>query len=305
MLDAVAIEIAAGRGEISWLDALPRLRGWWPRDGLIAITSGGAAIELYGYLGDIDTATATHAEVVTSVSRIWQYMAFGARVRLAALLLGQLANAAFRATAPERERLVRQGDQLTRSALEVAASVRHNGPEGRAWASRVAAENARLHWLGGGADSAPETGLIEAWQESVDAFTAFGHVYETARSRARLAAVLRAAGHIAEAKVESEAAREVAERLGAEPLLRELRGLTGYDAAAVRSVVNRESQALTPREHEVLTLVATGRSNRDIAGQLFISAKTVSVHISNMLAKLEATSRTEAVAVARRRGLLG
>jgi len=272
---------------------------------LIAITSGGAAIELYGYLGDIDAATATHAEVITSVSRIWQYMAFGARVRLAALLLGQLANAASTATAAERERLVRQGDQLARSALAVAASVRHNGPEGRAWASRVAAENARLHWLGGGADSTPEAGLIEAWQESADAFAAFGHVYETARSRARLAAVLRAAGHIAEAKVEFEAAREVAERLGAEPLLREIRGLTGYDATAVRPVIKRESQALTPREQEVLALVASGRSNRDIAGQLFISAKTVSVHMSNVLAKLEAASRTEAVAVARRRGLLG
>jgi DNA-binding NarL/FixJ family response regulator len=117
--------------------------------------------------------------------------------------------------------------------------------------------------------------------------------------------VLRAAGHIAEAKVEFEAARQVAERLGAEPLLRELRGLTGYDAAAVRPAVNRDSPVLTPREQEVLTLVATGRSNRDIAGQLFISAKTVSVHISNVLAKLEASSRTEAVAVARRRGLLG
>jgi DNA-binding NarL/FixJ family response regulator len=189
--------------------------------------------------------------------------------------------------------------------MEVAASVRHNGPEGRAWASRVAAENARLHWLGGGAASTPEAGLIDAWQEAVDAFAAFGHVYETARSRVRLAAVLRAAGNVAEAKVELEAAREVAERLGAEPLLRELRGQTGYDVGGVRPVVKGESQTLTPREQEVLTLVATGRSNRDIAGQLFISSKTVSVHISNMLAKLEATSRTEAVAVARRRGLLG
>jgi DNA-binding NarL/FixJ family response regulator len=52
-------------------------------------------------------------------------------------------------------------------------------------------------------------------------------------------------------------------------------------------------------------LVATGRSNRDIAQQLFISAKTVSVHISNVRAKIEATSRTAAVAVARRPGLLG
>ena len=89
------------------------------------------------------------------------------------------------------------------------------------------------------------------------------------------------------------------------PLLREIRGLSGYDASPVRPAVTRESQTLTPREHEVLTLVATGRSNRDIGQQLFISAKTVSVHISNVLAKLEATSRTEAVADARRRGLLG
>jgi DNA-binding CsgD family transcriptional regulator len=305
MLDAVAIEIAAGRGEISWLDALPRLRSWWPRDGLIAITSGGGAIELYGYLGDIDAATAAYDEVVASVAQIWQGNRFGARVRLAALLLGQLANASSEATASEREQFVRRGDELASSALELAASVRHNGPEGRAWASRVAAENARLHWLGGGVDAIPEASLIEAWQESVGAFAAFGHVYESARSRARLAAVLHATGDIAAAKVESEAARQVAERLGAQPLLRELRGLTGYDASAVRSLVKRESQALTPREHEVLTLVATGRSNRDIAGQLFISAKTVSVHISNVLAKLEATSRTEAVAVARRRGLIG
>ncbi len=199
---------------------------------------------------------------------------------------------------------MRQGDQLAGSALEVAASVRHNGPEGQAWESRVAAERARLHWVGGGADYTPQDGLIEAWQESVDTFASFGHVYETARSRVRLAAVLRAAGKVAEAKVESEAAREIAERLGAQPLLRELRGLPGYDAS-VRPAIMRESQDLTPREREVLTLVATGRSNRDIGQQLFISAKTVSVHISNVLAKLEATSRTEAVAIARRRGLLG
>ena len=305
MLDAVALEIAAGRGDISWLDELPRLRNWWLRDGLIAITSGGAAIELYGYLGDIDAAAAAYDEVVTSVARVWQGNRFGARVRLAALLLGQLANAASRATVNERQQLVRRGDELASSALEVAAMAHHNGPEGRAWASRIVAENARLHWLGDGIGSTPEAGLIDAWQEVVAAFAAFGHVYETARSRVRLAAVQHAAGHIALAKVELEAAREVAQRLRAEPLLREIRGLTGHDAGAAAPVVKRDSLTLTPREQEVLTLVAIGRSNRDIAGQLFISAKTVSVHISNVLAKLEATSRTEAVAVARRRGLLG
>ena len=48
--------------------------------------------------------------------------------------------------------------------------------------------------------------------------------------------------------------------------------------------------------------MAQGRSNKEIGRQLFISAKTVSVHVSNILAKLGAAGRTEAVALARRRG---
>jgi len=62
--------------------------------------------------------------------------------------------------------------------------------------------------------------------------------------------------------------------------------------------------ALTPREREILGLVALGRSNRQIGTQLFISAKTASVHVSNILAKLGVAGRGEAVAVARERGLL-
>jgi DNA-binding NarL/FixJ family response regulator len=54
----------------------------------------------------------------------------------------------------------------------------------------------------------------------------------------------------------------------------------------------------------VLALVAQGRSNGEVARQLFISTKTVSVHVSNILAKLGASGRTEAAAMARRRGLL-
>jgi DNA-binding NarL/FixJ family response regulator len=60
---------------------------------------------------------------------------------------------------------------------------------------------------------------------------------------------------------------------------------------------------LTAREFEVLRLVSEGRSNRQIAEILFISAKTAGVHVSNILAKLQVASRTEAAAVAHRLGL--
>ena len=61
---------------------------------------------------------------------------------------------------------------------------------------------------------------------------------------------------------------------------------------------------LTERELEVLRLVAAGRSNRDIAAELFISPKTASVHVSNILGKLGVGSRGEAAAVAYRQHLL-
>ncbi|MCU1452544.1 MAG: family ATPase, partial [Acidimicrobiales bacterium] len=60
---------------------------------------------------------------------------------------------------------------------------------------------------------------------------------------------------------------------------------------------------LTARERDVLALLAEGRTNREIATQLYISAKTASVHVSNILAKLDVRSRTEAAAVAHRAGL--
>ncbi|NDZ99686.1 response regulator transcription factor, partial [Streptomyces sp. SID10116] len=61
-----------------------------------------------------------------------------------------------------------------------------------------------------------------------------------------------------------------------------------------------EALGLTSRERDVLRLVAVGRSNRQIAEELFISPKTASVHVSNILAKLSVTGRGEAAALAHR-----
>ncbi len=66
----------------------------------------------------------------------------------------------------------------------------------------------------------------------------------------------------------------------------------------------RRLDTLTAREHEVLALLAEGRTNGQIGRALFISPKTASVHVSNLIAKLGATSRTEVVALAYQRGLL-
>jgi DNA-binding NarL/FixJ family response regulator len=102
-------------------------------------------------------------------------------------------------------------------------------------------------------------------------------------------------------------AAPLADRLGAGPL-RERIGSLARRARLGLSFGPAGEQApgtlgLTAREVEVLRLVAAGYSNRDIAAELFISVKTASVHVSNILAKLHAASRTEAAAIAHRAGL--
>ena len=175
----------------------------------------------------------------------------------------------------------------------------HWGPEGQAWVKRLDAETVRARWLAG-VDAPGLDDLLSVWREAVQLFEDFGHVHELARVRAALASILRAAGDTAGAREQGDLAREAAHRLGAEPLLATLRELGSQPARSSASAPD----ALTPREREILGLVAEGRSNGEIGKQLFISAKTVSVHVSNILGKLDAAGRTEAAAIARRRGLL-
>ncbi|HVS68783.1 MAG TPA: AAA family ATPase [Mycobacteriales bacterium] len=305
LLDGIALEIAAGRGDVAALAALPKLRARWQLDGLVAITSGAAAIELFGQRGDVAAALATHDDVVAFVGTLWQRPGFNARVRLAAQLVGVIAGAMVDASGSEREKLVARAEEVAAAARAIAAAARYPGPEGRAWAQRLEAECDRLRWLAGAQPQPKPNELVAKWRATVEAFETFGNVYETARSRARLAAALAASGDAAAAAVEAEQARATAARLGAQSLLAELGAAADSGNGSVRRPPKvREIDALTPREQDVLELVATGRSNREIAAALFISAKTVSVHISNVLGKLDASSRTEAVAIARRRGLL-
>ncbi|MFI5805346.1 helix-turn-helix transcriptional regulator [Streptomyces sp. NPDC051561] len=161
----------------------------------------------------------------------------------------------------------------------------------------------------------------EDWATAVAAFEPLDRPYDLARVRLRLADVLLevgvpGAGRAAERGADRAADREraaellrlageVAARLGARPLAERVAALarrTRLVPAPVLAGSAPEGPAfrLTPRERDVLRLVADGRSNRQIAEELYISPKTASVHVSNILAKLEVTGRGEAAAVAHR-----
>ncbi|MGX1246750.1 DNA-binding NarL/FixJ family response regulator [Streptomyces pseudovenezuelae] len=126
-------------------------------------------------------------------------------------------------------------------------------------------------------------------------------MYEQARCRLRYAEALLTADRRDEAVTEARAARAVFARLGATVFLERTDELLRRGGPAEAAPT---APPLTAREQDVLRLLARGRSNRQIGEELFITGKTASVHVSNILAKLGAASRTEAVAVAYREGLI-
>ncbi len=122
--------------------------------------------------------------------------------------------------------------------------------------------------------------------------------YEAARTRVLIASACRALGDEDTAALELEAARSVFEELGAEPDLVRVRSLTRAGGGAA------DTQGLTGRELEVLRLVATGKTNRDIAGELVLSEHTVARHVQNIFTKLRVSSRAAATAFAFEHDLL-
>ncbi len=301
ILDCVRLLVEQARGGDVSREA-QELRRLWEREGGIAIHAAELQIVAAGRGDDAAAVLAAYDDAVGVLSQIWHEW-FSARIRLAAVTMAALAPLVPRMNAAERDRVVVDADRLHADGHQVLLRYSdpsgHWGPEGRAWVERLDAERLRLRWLAG-VDAPSQEALVEGWREAAAVFAEFGHVHELARVRAGLAGILRASGDPAGAREIADQARTTARALGAKPLLEELRTLGSH---AVRSSESAPS-ALTARETEILALVAEGRSNGEIAKQLFISAKTVSVHVSNILAKLGAAGRTEAAAVARRRGLL-
>ncbi len=190
-------------------------------------------------------------------------------------------------------------DELRRRAAETPDT----GPVLRALALTFAAE----------ANRAARTVACGPWDEAVAAWEAVGNPYQLAHALVGAAEAAAADGDRPAAAAQVRRAAEIADRLGArrlreqaEWLARRARLTLAGDPAAQAADPGEQARhqyGLTARELEVLRLVAIGRSNRDIAAELFISAKTASVHMSNIMAKLGVASRVEAAALAYRLGL--
>ena len=196
-----------------------------------------------------------------------------------------------------RDRLGRARKLLTaaRAAADDASAVT---PNTAGWRALAEAEYERARGVA----------RPELWSDVADTWNQLERPPLAAYCRWREAETLVAAGA---ARTEAEAplreAYAVAARIGARPLLQEL------ELLAVRSRLElappesestprglEQTLGLTPREAEVLTLVARGYTNREIAATLVISVKTASVHVSHILRKLDAPNRREAAAIAHR-----
>ena len=130
----------------------------------------------------------------------------------------------------------------------------------------------------------------EAWQE-------LGAPRETARTRVLVGQACAGLGDLDTAAMELEAARETFAKLGAAPELARVESLA-------RRPAHRDIHGLTTRELQILRVLATGKSNHEIAAELVISDHTVRRHLQNIFAKLGVSSRAAATAFAFRHGLV-
>jgi len=299
-LSAVALYVEVGRGHTSAEERLNRLAPFRDADPYAEYLSGGCEADLARWQGDLDRARAVARATLDSQWTDYAWSLSG--IWPAALGLAAEADRAERARGAGDEASLADAEATAKDLLAIAREElararergRQIGPEALAWLERAEAEWTRLQ---GRSDP-------DRWAASAEAF-GYGYVYEEARSRWRLAEALLLDSRRDEAEAQARAAHATALRLGAAPLRAEVEALARRGRLDLGDAAppSQGAAGLTPRELEVLRLVAAGRSNGQIAEALFISRKTASVHVSNILAKLDVHSRTEAAAAAHRLGL--
>ena len=292
--------ISVGRGRFAEADrVLAEYRSDDHRSTPTPIVAAMVASELAQWRGKPERALEHLRAAVELAQSGWEMVV----IRLAALALSALADAAQSVVARRDEDAIRAVVEEAERLLETARKTAHDGaprtgdlgPEGRGWMARAEAEHSRV--VG--------TPSVQLWTRAVEEFD-YGAVYEQALCRWRLAEALLLADDRTTAAAELRKADAAASSLGAKPLQDALRRIARRARIALDpdATPRERIDLFTPRERAVLALVAQGRTNRQVGDELFISEKTVSVHLSRIMAKLGATRRAEAVAVAYDRGLL-
>jgi DNA-binding CsgD family transcriptional regulator/tetratricopeptide (TPR) repeat protein len=299
-LSAMALFIDVARGSRRVADRRAWLEPCLATDQLAAYIARGLLAEDAYWAGDLQGAVALVRATIEAASAGNGDDPGPQVIRPAAVGVAALADQArlARAAGEPTDALVTEAQALTELARSGVGTKRRAaaalGVDGRGWLARAEAELRRA-----AGDNDPEN-----WRTEIETFgPAF--VYETARGRWRLAEALAEAGDRDEAQRQWQLAAATADELGATRLRAALAdlGRRARLGAGSRAVPGSPLASLTSRELEVLRSLAAGRTNREIAGELFISDKTVSVHVSNILAKLGAGSRTAAAAIAHDNGL--
>ncbi len=185
-------------------------------------------------------------------------------------------------------------------AARVDAAAQEGGAVEEAWRRTAAAELARAR---GAADPRLWAAAAAGWQ-------AVTRPYGAGLARLREAEAWLALGDRPPAEAAARAALATGRALGAAWLVGEIEGLAARARLTLDAPDATEAPAapddpfgLTPREHQVLLLLADGATNRRIGDELYMAEKTASVHVSRILAKLGVRTRLEAAAVAHRLGL--
>jgi DNA-binding CsgD family transcriptional regulator len=248
----------------------------------------------------------TDAEEAVRDGMAWARPRWGAQLRVWLCAKGLRAQAELAALARARRNDDGLRDRLGRARSLLAAARRAAAeaaaitPNAAGWLALAEAEYQRARGVA----------RPELWAGAADTWDRLERPPLAAYCRWRQAEALVAAGASrAEASQPLRQAHAVAARIGAKPLLRELEllaerarlELASPDAGPPdRKQGLEELLDLTPREAEVLTLVARGYTNREIAATLVISVRTAGVHVSHILRKLGAPNRLEAAAIAHR-----
>jgi len=302
-LAAASTHLTVSRGDLAQSERMiTKLRSDWHRDIQIALITGGTGGELALWRGRPELAVERVADALEWTRKLGGPWVL-ADIRIGAVGVAGYADIAAKA---RRKRDAAAEQQAVESGRELAEHVRLTakngvprtgslGPEGRAWLVRANAEESRL----------TGSGDPELWRQAVDAF-GYGLVFEQALCRWRLAEALLGADRRDEAAEQLRLAGEVASGLKAVPLQEAVASCAKRARITLRAEepVREHLDLFTPRERDVLVLVAAGRTNREVGEELYISEKTVSVHLTRIMAKLGASRRAEAVAIAYDRGLL-